>query len=119
MPTLTIWGCWRAFVPSEAANCKPSASAWSAQAWLGTRAIQWVAAGQAETRRAEPATAAAATHTGFFRSADTIADSGRCREAALGRAAGNRVCLRCRASVLDTIEPSVGRAERAQLPPRC
>src|SRR5271165_602320 len=119
MPTLTISGCWRAWAPSEPAICKPSASAWSTQAWLGARAIQWVAAGQAKTSRAEPATAAAATRAALFRNADTIADSVRCREGEPVRAAGSRGCLRCRASVLDTIEPSVGRAGRAQLPPGC
>src|ERR1700731_1740708 len=119
MPTLTISGGWRACAPSEAAICKPRASAWFTQAWLGARVIRWVADGQAKTRRAEPATAAAATWAGLFRNADTIADSFRCREAAPGRAADNRGRLRCRASVQDTIEPSVGRAERAQLPPGC
>src|SRR5580704_9648300 len=119
MPTLTISGCWRACTPSEAAICRPRASAWFTQARLGARAIQWIADGQAKTRRAEPATAAAATRAGLLRNADTIADSFRCREVAPGRLADNRGRLRCRASVQDTIEPSVGRAERAQLSPRC
>src|SRR6266849_4170570 len=117
MPALTISGCCLACAPSEAASCKPSASAWPTQSRLGARAVQWVAAGQAKTSRAEPATAAAATRAALFRNADTIADSVRCREAAPGRAGENRGGLRCRASVQDTIGPSVGRGERAQLPP--
>src|SRR5712692_9160505 len=119
MPALTISGCCLACAPSEAASCKPSASAWPTQSRLGARATPWVAAGQAKTSRAEPATAAAATRAGLARNADTIADSLRCRAAAPGRAGENRGGLRCRASVQDTIGPSVGRGERAQLPPGC
>ena len=57
------------------AGARPSASAWPApEAWGGS-AIQWLAVGQAATRRAEPATAAAAARAGLFCKTDTIGDN--------------------------------------------
>ena len=112
-----LLGLARGLRPSEPAICRPSASAWPTQDWFEARAIQWAAAGQAENRAAAPTTATAATRMGLCRSADMIASSFRRREGVPGPAAEDRGGFRCRASVLDSIEPPVGRDGRAQLSP--
>jgi hypothetical protein len=50
-----------------------------------------------------------------LRHTDTADDGFRCREAPLGRLEDNRGYLPGRADKQDTIDPSVGRGERASL----
>jgi hypothetical protein len=72
-----------------------------------------LAVGQAENRRAEPATAMTATRADLLRHEDAAGGGFRCREAALERPDGNRGYLGCRVGIRDTFGPSVGRDERA------
>src|SRR5580658_1075978 len=79
-PVLTTSGCRRAWMPRAPPACRPSTSASSAHAELGAWAIQWAAAGQTETSRARPATAAGTTRTDLLRNAAAIADRHRGRD---------------------------------------
>ena len=78
-PVLTTSGCSLAWRPRAPPACRPSTSASSAHAELGAWAIQWAAAGQTETSRARPATAAATTRTDLLRNAAAIASRHRGR----------------------------------------
>lgn len=64
---------------------------------------------------AKTATAPPTTRATLRRNAGTAGDGFRCREATPGRAGDG---LSYRAGVRDTIEPPVGRGERAQSSPR-
>ena len=101
MPLLMITGCWLACAPRRTAACRPSASASSDHAVFAAPAIQWAAAGQAETRASTPATTAAAIRAGLSRSQDTITEGFGGRKAAPGPVREDRGGLRCPAGVLD------------------
>src|SRR5579862_5843182 len=101
MPLLMISGCWLACAPSFTAACRPSASASSDQAVFAAPAIQWAAAGQADTRASRPATTAAAIRAGLSLNQGTIPRNFRGRKAAPGPVREDRDGLRCPADVLD------------------
>ena len=101
MPLLMITGCWLACAPSLTATCRPSASASSDQAVFAAPAIQWAAAGQAETRASTPATTAATIRAGLSLNQGTIPESFGGRKAAPGPVREDRGGLRCPAGVLD------------------
>ena len=101
MPLLMIMGCWLACAPNLAATCRPSASASSDHAVFAAPAIQWAAAGQAETRASTPATTTAAIRAGLSLNQDTIPENFGGREAAPGPVREDCGGLRCPAVVLD------------------
>jgi len=59
-------GCSRARSPSEAASCRPSASAWYTHAWLYSLASQWGAAGQNENTNTALAMTVPAPQAAFY-----------------------------------------------------
>src|SRR5260370_8065217 len=77
-PALTISGCALTCAPSQAAACRPNASAWPTHATLGARGIQRAAVGQAEARMAAPATATAPTMIGLLPPPDLLLATFRC-----------------------------------------
>src|SRR5579862_682020 len=101
MPLLMIRGCWLAWAPSFTAACRPSASASSDQAVFAAPAIQWAAAGQAETRASAPATIAAAIRAGLSLNQGTNPENFGGRIPAPGLLREDRGGLRCPAGVLD------------------